>query len=170
MDAIAAEAAITKPILYRTIGDKAALTFALSERFVDRLSVATAAAQQGVTEPRAQFRASVHAYLATIDEHRNMFLFVNGSEYGTPLFCRLVERSARDLVGWLTAVRTRAGLDPAGARSWAYAIVGSLQMVGTMWLRERTCTLDELADDLTRLMWDGLDRSIRVQREPPSDR
>ena len=94
MDDIATAAMVTKPAIYRAVGDKAAITHALSERFVDLINAATADAQRGVTNARGQFRASVYAYLATIQQHRNLFLFVNGSEYGTELFRSLVAQVA----------------------------------------------------------------------------
>ena len=160
MDDIATAAMVTKPAIYRAVGDKAAITHALSERFVDLINAATADAQRGVTNARGQFRASVYAYLATIQQHRNLFLFVNGSEYGTELFRSLVQRSAHGLVAWLTAVRHRAGLPVEGATAWAYAIVGTLQMSGTMWAQHPERSLDTLSDDLTMLLWDGLGNTV----------
>ena len=160
MDDIATAAMVTKPAIYRAVGDKAAITHALSERFVDLINAATADAQRGVTNARGQFRASVYAYLATIQQHRNLFLFVNGSEYGTELFRSLVQRSAHGLVAWLTAVRHRAGLPVEGATAWAYAIVGTLQMSGTMWAQHPERSLDTLSDELTMLLWDGLGHTV----------
>ena len=40
MEEIAAAATVTKPILYRTVGDRAALVNALSEAMIDRISTA----------------------------------------------------------------------------------------------------------------------------------
>ena len=160
MDDIAAAASVTKPALYRAVGDKAALTHALSERFVDLIDAATTTAQHNVTDARGQFHASVRAYLGTIQQHRNVFLFVNGSDYGTELFCELVQRSAHGLVAWLTAVRHRAGLDVEGATTWAFAIVGTLQMAGTMWAQQPLRTLDQMSNDLTVLLWDGIGRTV----------
>jgi AcrR family transcriptional regulator len=156
MDHVAAEASVSKPIVYRTVGDKAAITIALSEWLIDQIASATGAAQAEVVEPRAQFRAATRAYLATIEEHRNVFLFVNRGEHSTDLFGRLVERSAHPLIEVFASVREQGHHDLGAARSWAYAIVGALQVAATMWQRDRFRDLDELADDLTRLVWDGL--------------
>jgi AcrR family transcriptional regulator len=156
MDDVAGEARVSKPIVYRYIGDKAALTLALSEWLIDQIERATSSAQATVVDPREQFRVAVHAYLATIDEHRNVFLFVNAGGHTSDLFGRLVDRSARGLVELFESLRLLAGLDAAGARSWAYSIIGSLQVVATMWQRDGYRQLDSLTDDLTRMMWDGL--------------
>lgn len=160
MDDIATAASVTKPALYRAVGDKAALTHALSQRFVDLIDTTTTNALRDATDARGRFHASVRAYLGTIQQHRNLFLYVNGTDYGTDLFCELVQRSAHGLVAWLTAVRHRAGLDLDGATTWAYAIVGTLQMAGTMWAQQPQRSLDQLSNDLTALLWDGLGNTV----------
>lgn len=162
MDDVANEANVSKPIVYRQIGDKAALTLALSEWLIDQIEAATTNAQAHVVDPRQRFRLAIRAYLATIDEHRNVFLFVNTGGHTSELFGRLVDRSARGLVELFEELRRLAGLDPGGARAWAYSIIGSLQVVATMWQRDRFQELDPLADDLTRLMWDGLGAAGRT--------
>lgn len=159
MDEIAAEATVTKPIVYRMVGDRAALTVALSEWLIDQIDLATTAARDGIEEPRAQFRASIRAYLGAVQEHTELFQFVNGGQ-PPALYRQLVERSARSMVELFGAARLAVGLEPAGARTWAYALVGGLQTVTTMWQRDRFGDLDAVSDDLTRLMWDGLGTTL----------
>jgi AcrR family transcriptional regulator len=160
MDDIAAEASVTKPVVYRMIGDKAALTIVLSEWLIDRIDEATGAMRRGGGPPRDQFRDSVRAYLHTIDQHRNVFLFVNAGEPSSALFAQLVDRSAQSMIELFGAIRGRAGLDVVGARTWAYAMIGALQVVGTMWQTEQYCDLDDVADHLTGLAWDGIGAAI----------
>ena len=155
MDDIAAAARVTKPIVYRTVGDKAALTDALSEWLVDRIAAATAAAAHPGQTPRQQFHAAVTAYLTTIAEHRNVFLFVNAVGPSTELFHRLVDRSAAGIVTLFGPLRVRAGLPGAGAATWGYGIIGAMQVVATMWLHHAYGDAAEIADDMTRLLWDG---------------
>ena len=68
MDDIATAAMVTKPAIYRAVGDKAAITHALSERFVDLINAATADAQRGVTNARGQFRASCCSWARPVRE------------------------------------------------------------------------------------------------------
>jgi AcrR family transcriptional regulator len=156
MDDIAAAANVGKPVLYRTIGDKNALVAALSERFVDRLDATVAHAASTSARGRARFEAAVRATLETIDTDRNLFLFVNTGGPGTDSFRRLVDRSAHRMVEQFTASRTAAGLDPLPARTWAHAMVGAVQVIGVMWLRDGDGDLDDVAEHLTTLMWPGL--------------
>lgn len=156
MDDIAAAADVSKPILYRTIGDKDAFIAALSDSFVDRLDAAVASSTVRGVDPRAGFEQAIHACLQTIDDDRNLFLFVNGGGQGAESFRRLVERSARQMVDTFTAVHRAGGRDPAPARTWSYAMVGAIQIVATMWLHDEYADLDDVANHLTELMWPGV--------------
>ena len=49
--------------------------------------------------------------------------------------------------------RGGAGLPVEGSTAWAYAIVGTLQMSGTMWAQHPERSLDTLSDDLTDDAW-----------------
>src|ERR671932_2249566 len=66
MEEIAAEAGITKPVLYRHFGDKDGLYDALAARYVAELADALQPAAQA-RGGRARFAASVDAYLSYIE-------------------------------------------------------------------------------------------------------
>jgi AcrR family transcriptional regulator len=165
MDDIAAGASVTKPILYRTIGDKAALVSALADSLVDDLDRAVDTASRSDGGPRASFEAAIRAYLAAVDAERNLYLFVNSAAPGSDEFRRLVDRSSARMITAFTTARTRAGLDADAAAVWAWAVVGALQFVATMWLRDDGRCLDTLAREVSELLWSGvgdvLDRSAR---------
>jgi AcrR family transcriptional regulator len=156
MDDIAAGASVTKPILYRTIGDKAALMAALSETLIDQIDRSVSTASGTATDPVAAFEAAIRGYVAAVDADRNLFLFVNSGAPGTEEFRRLVDRSAASMIEVFSAARTSVGLDPAGARTWAWAIVGALQVVTTMWLRDDGRDVDQVVRELGQLLWSGL--------------
>ena len=156
MDDIAAGASVTKPILYRTIGDKAALVTALSESLIDQIDRSVSTASESATDPVASFEAAIRGYVSAVDADRNIFLFVNSSPLGTEPFRRLVDRSAESMVTVFSRARERVDLDPAGATTWAWAIIGALQVVTTMWLRDDDRDLDTLVRDVSQLLWSGL--------------
>ena len=156
MDDIAAGASVTKPILYRTIGDKAALVSALADSLVDELNSAVRLAGRASPDPRASFEAAIRAYVAAVDADRNLYLFVNSSAPGTDEFRRLVDRSSAAMISGFSSARSRAGLDPEAAPAWAWAIVGALQIVATMWLRDDGRELDAIVHDVSELLWSGL--------------
>ena len=156
MEEIAAGATVTKPILYRAVGDRKALTFALAELLVDRIDAAVEARRVGEDDPRGSFEAAVRGYLSVVDADRNLYLFVNGGSQDTEVIRGLVDRSSAQLIELFASARVDAGRDPAAGRTWAYAIVGAFQMVTLMWLRDDYCDIDTVADDLTQLLWPGV--------------
>ena len=156
MDDIAAGASVTKPILYRTIGDKAALVAALSESLIDQIDRSVNTATGSATDPVTAFEAAIRGYVVAVEADRNVFMFVNSAAPGTDQFRRLVDRSAASMVTVFSAARAGVGLDADGARTWAWAIVGALQVVTTMWLRDEARELDALVRDVSQLLWSGL--------------
>lgn len=157
MEDIAAEATVSKPILYRTIGDRSALVVALSEWMIDQITIEITAALEGHVTPRSQFEAAVRGYLAAVDTNRSLFLFVNAGVQPTDQLRRLVERSAQMMIA-LFAASPGLAADPVASRTWAYAILGAFEIVTVMWLDDDYCRLDTLAADLTRLLWPGIER------------
>jgi AcrR family transcriptional regulator len=164
MDDIAAGASVTKPILYRTIGDRAALVEALSESLIDQIDRSVNTASVSVTDPVASFEAAIRGYLMAVDADRNLFLFVNSASPGTEPYRRLVDRSAASMVTVFSTARANIGLDPDGATTWAWAIVGALQMVTTMWLHDDDRDLDALVRDVSQLLWSGLGPALAGNR------
>jgi AcrR family transcriptional regulator len=167
MDEVAEAAGVSKPIVYRNLGDKDALVVALSEIFVDRLNEVVELAVAASPPGRASFAAAVRATLELIDEDRNLFTFVNAGGPGTDNVQRLVERSSATMIGQFTAMRTAVGLDPGPARTWAYATVGAFQIVAMMWLRDGYRSPDDVTDDLTELMWPGITGGGTAARRRP---
>ena len=76
MNLIAAEAGITKPILYRHFGDKGGLYRALAERHIDWLldRLRTALLTRGGL--RARTNATIDAYLASVEEQPQVYRFL----------------------------------------------------------------------------------------------
>ncbi len=156
MDDIAAGASVTKPILYRTIGDKAAVVAALSEWLIDQINRSVSTASRSANDPVTSFEAAIRGYLVAVEADRNLYLFVNSAAPGTDSFRRLVDRSAASMVTAFRIARANAGLDPDGAKIWAWAIVGALQVVTTMWLRDDDGDLETVVRDVSHLLWSGI--------------
>jgi AcrR family transcriptional regulator len=156
MDDVAAAAGVSKPIVYRDIGDKDALVAALAARFVDQLNEAVERSAVQGSAGRETFVASMRAAFEVIDEERNLFLFVTAGGPGTESVRLLIDRSSSRMIEQFSEMRTASGLDPLPARTWAYATVGAIQIVATMWLRDGYGNRDDIADHLTQLMWPGL--------------
>ncbi|MEU8138872.1 TetR family transcriptional regulator [Streptodolium elevatio] len=168
MNTIAAEAGITKPILYRHFGDKDGLYRALAERHTEELALAIrAAVDPGRSDnPRARVQATIDTYLAHIEANPQVYRF---------LLHRAGAESA-DVHGHVTAYQRRVGeelarsFDPVGAtgvlaRAWAHGIVGMVQACGDWWLDERPCERAELTVYLTELLWGALPTALAAAAE-----
>lgn len=169
MNAIAAEAGITKPILYRHFGDKGGLYRALAVRHTDALLAALRAALDAPAERRARVEATLDTYLAAIEARPQVYRFLmhpaddqhegSPSEQGfdvgrhaAPLLRRLGEELAQ-------VIAERVDLGPDGAekaRVWGHGIVGMMHAAGDWWLRDRPCPREQLVSHLTDLLWGRL--------------
>ncbi|MGW1520542.1 TetR family transcriptional regulator [Streptomyces sp. NPDC002287] len=166
MNAIAAEAGITKPILYRHFGDKAGLYQALAVRHTDALLDSLRAALDAPAERRSRVESTLDTYLAAIEARPQVYRFLmhpaedsHSSEHGfdvglhsAPLLRRLGEELAQ-------VVGERVDLGPGGeqlARIWGHGIVGMMHAAGDWWLGERPCSRADLVAGLTDLLWGRL--------------
>ncbi|MEU1281505.1 TetR family transcriptional regulator [Streptomyces sp. NPDC005805] len=176
MNAIAAEAGITKPILYRHFGDKGGLYRALAKRHTDALLRALKVAVYAPVDRRQQVAGTLDTYLAAIEARPQVYRFLmhpsedgdrtpaeQGFDVGrhsAPLLRRLGEELGQ-------VIADRADLGPGGelvARVWGHGIVGMMHAAGDWWLAERPCAREELVESLTDLLcgrlFDAPDREV----------
>jgi AcrR family transcriptional regulator len=158
IEQIAAECGVTKPIVYRTVGDKQSLVGALSELLIDRIASSVSASTDPRAAPRDRFRSAVVGYLAAVVADRNLFLFVNAASPDGDQMRTLVARSAANLIDQFAAAQPGDRRHAIAARTWSHAIVGAFQITALMWLGDEYCDLPLLADDLTDLLWQGITR------------
>ncbi|MFE5840897.1 TetR family transcriptional regulator [Streptomyces niveus] len=169
MNAIAAEAGITKPILYRHFGDKGGLYRALAKRHTDALLGALKAALDAPADRRARVEATLDTYLAAIEARPQVYRFLmhpadNATEaqlpeqgfdvgrHSAPLLRRLGEELA-------VVIEERVDLGPDSAqlaRVWGHGIVGMMHAAGDWWLGERPCSRAQLVSSLADLLWGRL--------------
>ncbi|MFD0024314.1 TetR family transcriptional regulator [Streptomyces sp. NPDC058382] len=167
MNAIAAEAGITKPILYRHFGDKGGLYRALAKRHTDALLSALRAALDAPADRRARVEATLDTYLAAIEARPQVYRFLmhpsddsapspeQGFDVGrhsAPLLRRLGEELAM-------VIAERVDLGPDSqvmARIWGHGIVGMMHAAGDWWLGERPCSRAQLVSSLADLLWGRL--------------
>ncbi|MBW1598081.1 TetR family transcriptional regulator [Streptomyces sp. JJ38] len=166
MNAIAAEAGITKPILYRHFGDKGGLYRALAVRHTDALLDSLRAALDAPADRRERVEATLDTYLAAIEARPQVYRFLmhpaesdSRGEQGfaagqqtAPVLRRLGEELAQ-------VIADRVDLGPNGvelARVWGHGIVGMMHAAGDWWLSDRPCSRAQLVRHLADLLWGRL--------------
>jgi AcrR family transcriptional regulator len=158
MSAIAAEAGVTKPILYRHFGDKGGLYRALAERYVSPLVAEVRRRLAAPGDRRARLAATIDAYLAFIESEPQIYRFLLHRALAEhPEASAAVSAAIRrvgDEVG--TALEDALGLPPAQAASWGHGIVGMVHVAGDWWQAERPLPRADLVAHLTALLWQGL--------------
>src|SRR6516164_260564 len=166
MDAVAAEAGVTKPVLYRYFSDKAELVEALAERGSEILAERLLPAINAGTPALASVRDGVSAYFAVIDEYPNLYWLL--ARHVTIEDGRLsgpVQRNKESIASALTAVISDylwvLGLDSGGAEPWAHGITGLVQSTGEWWLQRRSMSRAHVVDLVTQLIWAALSGMLR---------
>jgi AcrR family transcriptional regulator len=159
METIAAEAGVTKPILYRSVGDKDAVAAALAEVLVDRINTAGAIAMNGAIDARDGLRRLIGSFLDVIHADRNLFMFVTdagSSGDRSAQVLRLADRSVHPIADWLAAQRIADGRDPVVAMTWAYGLIGTLHFAALWWMRDESCSASDVAERLSEMLWSGI--------------
>lgn len=160
MDAMASEAGISKPILYRHFGDRQGLVEALAHRFAGALRDELATALADGDSPRQVLIGTVDAYLAFVERDPDLYRFVvqqmgDGAAATLGDFVRQVGQQVAFVLG--EQLRA-AGLDSGGAEPIAHGIVGMVHAAGDWWVDRRSMPRARLVQYLTDLLWDGIGR------------
>lgn len=157
MDEIAAEAGITKPVLYRHFGDKDGLHEALTDRYIGELKQVLRPASE-TDDPRSRLAATIDAYLSYVEREPDRYRFLLAAAE-QPRTAVLVADFRREYVGecaFTSATKLdRAGLDPGFAEPWAQCVSGMIRAAGASWLEHRALPRARLVDYLTTVLWEG---------------
>src|SRR6266536_3334027 len=147
MDEIAAQAGITKPIVYRYFGDRAGVT----SRF--QSAVATSG------DLHANVVTAIDAYLAFVQADPQVHQFLLHPQHATRPAVTFGYHVGEVLADVLRQRLEAADRDTAPAGPWGHAIAGMVQAASTWWLVSPQVPRTTLVDHLSTLLWDGLDRT-----------
>ena len=164
MEAMAREAGVTKPILYRMFGDRNGLLEAIGERFATELAGVLAQALAGGSDgtasvtPEQMLRSAIDAYLGLVDRDPELYRFLTAQLATAPSqpIATLADQFARGIAVVLSQQLRAVHADSGAAEPWAYALVGMVHLAGDWWVTRRTISRDALVDYLVVLVWDGL--------------
>ncbi|MET8159633.1 TetR family transcriptional regulator [Sphaerisporangium sp. NPDC005289] len=165
MAAIAAEAGITKPILYRHFGDKSGLYQALADRHVRSvvklLRPRFAKAGAGL---RVRARATIETYLdmisANLDLYRFLFHRAGAEDSRTHTHMAAIVRNLGEELGAVIAADGTVA-DPVRAQILGHAFVGMVQTTGDWWLEHPEVDRSQVVDTLTTAVLATLTSTFR---------
>jgi AcrR family transcriptional regulator len=159
MASIAAEAGISKPILYRHFGDKSGLYQALAERHTRVLIESVRAAFGRPGELRERARTAIDTYLAAIAANRHLYGFlVHRAGAEDTATHSVMGALIRGLGGELAETLLEEGRldDPVRGHIWGHATVGMVQAAGEWWLEHSAVPRATVVDGIVDLILDGL--------------
>lgn len=170
MEEIAAEAGVTKPILYRHFGDKGGLYQALAERYLEVILTELRTGLADSSDPRRRIAATIDSFLSLVEREPQAYRFLMqralADEGTSTTVLTFTRRLAGEIGGILRTEFARAGLDTRGAEALAHGIVGMVALAGDWWLEERALSRGELVERLAALLWGG----FTALPQNPSDR
>ncbi len=158
IEEIAAQAHVSKPVVYEHFGGKEGLYAVVVDREVDRfLSMATQLLAGEDTMEK--FEAAAVELLRYIEDNSDGFrILVRDSNpaSGSGTFASLISDIAGQVEYLLADVLKLRGYDPKLAPVYGQMLVGMVAFAGQWWLDVRKPRLEEMAAHLVNLAWNGL--------------
>lgn len=158
MAQLAAEAGVSKPVLYDSFRDKSDLAAAMADRFLGELDAALADKVTAGLSPRQALHSTIDVFVAFAEREPALYRFLVAGSAGTgrepvelPMITALADRIATYLTGPIASID-----DATRADSWAFAIMGMVFSTVGWWLDGHARTRTQLVDDLTDLICGGL--------------
>ncbi len=159
MASIAAEAGISKPILYRHFGDKSGLYQALAERHIRRLIEDVRAEFLRPGDMRERTRASIDTYLSSISANLGLYRFLmhraSAEDQATHSAVSTVIREVGREIADVMSAEVRF-TDRTRAQIWGHAVVGMVHTAGDWWLDHPEVPRQTVVTSLVALILDGL--------------
>lgn len=159
MEDIAAEAGLTKPMLYATFGDKAGLAAAIAERYLGDLLPAVLSAFETDADPRSMVRGAIDTFIGFVEEDPKVYRFLVRGVGGADMSFieqRLIGEFGLRIAQVLRTGLRAAGVDTGPAELWSFAILGTVLSGAEWWILRPTMTRADLVDYLTAFVWGGL--------------
>lgn len=167
MAELAAEADVSRPILYDHFGDRAGIATALVQRYATTLDLALAP----VLHREAPFREVLHdgidVFCRFVDREPSLWKFLQAAQADHSDSIEV--RVGRMLADALASALATAGADASVAPVWAAAILGAVFLAAEDWSTTRRVSRSVLVDQLTALLVDGLATSGAADVAGPFD-
>src|SRR6266436_1496448 len=179
IEEIAAQAGVSKPVVYEHFGGKEGLYAVVVDREVDRFLTMATELLSG-EDTMEKFELAAVALLHYIEDNSDGFrILVRDSNpaSGSGTFANLISDIASQVEYLLADVLKDRGYDPKLAPVYSQMLVGMVASAGQWWLDVRKPKLEEMAAHLVNLAWNGMSeldpkpklspQTMRLLRERP---
>jgi AcrR family transcriptional regulator len=159
MEDIAAEAGVTKPILYRHFRHRADLEDAIAERFTGTIAAQLRRVMRRPGHARDVLAAAIDSYVRIVERDTDVYRFLVHRGRPTVSADRAIEHFMRrlgDEIGLVLGERLRElGVDSGPAEVWGHGIVGMVSGSVDWWVDRRVLPRRRLVAYLADLLWQG---------------
>jgi AcrR family transcriptional regulator len=161
VDDVARSAGVSKTVIYRYFTDKDELVDAVLERISTVILVPRLLGEISGDHPddRTALRSVISAFVALIEDEPELyrFAYAHTGRSGRADLVATTEHQISDALAARMAERlAEAGRPTEPATTWAYGVVGMVQLATHWWSTARTVPATELVDQLTALADGGL--------------
>jgi len=161
VDDVARSAGVSKTVIYRYFTDKDELVDAVLERISTVVLLPRLMGEFAIDYPddRTALRAVIAAFVSLIEDEPELyrFAYAHARRSGRADLVAATEREIAQTLGALMATRlAENGLPTGAALTWAYGVVGMVQLTTHWWSQARTVSAPELVEQLTALADGGL--------------
>ncbi|TFV75560.1 TetR/AcrR family transcriptional regulator [Blastococcus sp. CT_GayMR19] len=161
VDDVARSAGVSKTVIYRYFSDKDELINDVLERISTAILLPRLLGE--LTVDRADDRERLHAVIAAfvrlIEDEPALyrFAYAQAGRSGRADLVAATEHEIAEALGRMLGERLTSAGRPAGpAMTWAYGVVGMVQLAAHWWSGTRQVSPAELVDQLTGLAYGGL--------------
>jgi AcrR family transcriptional regulator len=161
VDDVARSAGVSKTVIYRYFADKDELIDAVLERISNAVLLPRLLGELAVerADDRGKVAAVIAAFVSLIEDEPELygFAYAQAGRSGRKDLVAATEREIAEALGKLMADRlAAAGRPTQPAMTWAYGVVGMVQLAAHWWSATRTPSAAELVEQLTALADGGL--------------
>jgi AcrR family transcriptional regulator len=170
VDDVARSAGVSKTVIYRYFTDKDELVDAVLERISATVLLPRLLGEIGHDheDDRSALRAVISAFVSLIEDEPELyrFAYAHTGRSGRADLVAATEHQIADALGAMMATRlSEAGRPTDAASTWAYGLVGMVQLAAHWWSRARTVPATELVEQLTALADGGLSALLPPRKD-----
>jgi len=158
VEAIAARAKVSKPIVYEHFGGKEGLYAVLVDREMEHVVTRISEAISAGT-PRQRVERAALAFLSYVRDQPDGFVVLSRDAPVTLArggMSSLLNDVAERVADVFATTFKKAGYDAKTAPIYAHALVGMVTFVGQWWTETRKPPIEEVAGHIAALAWMGL--------------
>src|SRR4051794_36431216 len=166
---VARSAGVSKTVIYRYFTDKDELIDAVLGRISAGILLPRLLGELVLerSDDRDQLHAVIAAFVQLIEEEPELyrFAYAHAGRSGRADLVAATEREIAEALGRLMRERlVEAGRSPEPAMTWAYGVVGMVQLAAHWWSASRTVPAAQLVEQLTALAHGGLGALLPPRR------